>query len=37
MSNKIDTQILQVFRCQSLQDRIVDRVLAECRLILFEA
>jgi hypothetical protein len=37
VSDKTNTKILQVFRRQSLQDRVVDRVLAECCLILFEA
>src|SRR5260221_11252729 len=37
MSDSVDTQLFQVLRRQARQDRIVDRVLAECRLILFEA
>jgi hypothetical protein len=37
VSDKINTQILQVFFCQSLQDCIVDCVFAECCLILLEA
>src|SRR5215472_177795 len=31
------SKILQVLRRQSWQELLVDRVLAECRLILFEA
>src|SRR5437660_8860311 len=30
-------KILQVLRCQVRQDRVIDRVLAECGLILSEA
>ena len=30
-------KILQVLRCQVRQDRVIDRVLAECSLILSEA
>src|SRR5260370_35347409 len=37
MSDSVDTQLFQVLRRQARQDRIVNRVLAECRLILFEA
>ncbi|MET4841502.1 hypothetical protein ABIF62_001997 [Bradyrhizobium japonicum] len=32
-----DSKVLQVLRRQVRQDRIVDFILAECRLILFEA
>jgi hypothetical protein len=31
------TELLQVLRRQPRQDRVVDLILAECRLILFEA
>jgi hypothetical protein len=37
MPDKSDTKILQVLRRQTRQDRPVDLILAECRLILFEA
>src|SRR5260370_35296107 len=37
MSDSVDPQLFQVLRRQARQDRIVNRVLAECRLILFEA
>ena len=37
MSDKSDTKILQVLRRQTRQDRVVDLILAECCLILFEA
>jgi hypothetical protein len=37
VSNNPDTEVLQVLRRQVRQDLLVDRVLAECRLILFEA
>jgi hypothetical protein len=37
MPDKCDTKILQVLRRQTRQDRPVDLILAECRLILFEA
>ena len=37
MPESADTQLLQVLRGQSQEDRFVDLVLAECRLILFEA
>ena len=35
--DKSDTKVLQVLRRQPRQDRVVDPILAECRLILFEA
>ena len=37
MPDDDDTQVLQVLRRQARQDRLVDCVLAECCLILFEA
>jgi hypothetical protein len=37
MTDNSDTEVLQVLRRQAQQDRVVDCVLAECRLILFEA
>src|SRR4029077_10590222 len=37
MSDKSDTKILQVLGRQPRQDRVVDLILAEGRLILFEA
>ena len=37
MSDKSDTKILQVLGRQARQDRVVDLILAEYRLILFEA
>ena len=37
MSDKSDTKILQILGRQARQDRVVDLILAECRLILFEA
>ena len=37
MPDKSDTKVLQVLRRQVRQDRVVDLILAECRLILFEA
>ena len=37
MPDKSDTKVLQVLRRQTRQDRVVDLILAECRLILFEA
>src|SRR5258708_7702125 len=37
MPDKADTKILQVLRRQTRQNRVVDLILAECRLILFEA
>ena len=37
MSDKSDTKILQVLGRQARQDRVVDLILAECGLILFEA
>ena len=37
MPNNGDAKILQVLRRQSRQDRVVDLVVAECRLVLFEA
>ena len=37
MSDKSDTKVLQVLRRQTRQDDVVDLILAECRLILFEA
>ena len=35
--DNIYAKILQVLRCQVRQDRVIDRVLAECNLILSEA
>jgi hypothetical protein len=37
MPDRSDTKILQVLRCQTRQDRVVDFILAECRLIFLEA
>src|SRR5262245_58135430 len=37
MPDKSDTKILQVLCRQTRQDRVVDLILAECRLIFFEA
>src|SRR6516162_4231613 len=37
MPNKTDAQILQVVCRQGRQDRLVDLIFAECRLVLFEA
>jgi hypothetical protein len=37
MSNNTDTKVLQVLGCQARQDRFVDVVPAERRLIPFEA
>jgi len=37
MPDKSDTKILQVLRRQPQKDRVVDLILAECRLILFQA
>jgi hypothetical protein len=37
MPDNSDTKVLQVLRRQVRQDRIVDLILAECRLILLEA
>jgi hypothetical protein len=37
MPDKYDAKILQVLRRQTRQDRVVDLMLAECRLIFFEA
>src|SRR6476646_1771532 len=37
MPDNADTKILQVLCRQTRQDRVVDLILAECRLILFEA
>ena len=37
MSNNTDTKVLKVLGCQGRQDRLVDLVLAERRLIPFEA
>ena len=36
VSDQSDTEIFQVFCRQARQDRVVDRVVAECRLILSE-
>jgi len=36
MSDNTDAQILQVVCRQTRQDRLVDLIFAECRLILFE-
>src|ERR1700758_83661 len=35
--DKSDTKVLQVLSRQTRQDRVVDLILAECRLILIEA
>ena len=37
MPNHGDAQVLQVLRRQVGQDLLADLILAECRLILFEA
>ena len=37
MPDKSDAKILQVLRRQTRQDRVVDLILAERRLIFFEA
>jgi len=37
MTNKADAQILQVLRRQARQDLAVDRIIAVCHLVLFEA
>src|SRR6516165_512351 len=37
MPDRSDTKVLQVLRRQTRQDCLVDIILAECRLILFEA
>jgi hypothetical protein len=37
MPDNTDAKVLQILRREVRQDRIVDRVVAECRLILFEA
>jgi hypothetical protein len=37
MSYKLDPEVLQVLRRQARQDRLIDLVIAEVRLILFEA
>jgi hypothetical protein len=37
MSNNTDTKVLQVLGCDGRQDRVVDLVLAERRLIPVEA
>jgi len=37
MPDNSDTKVLQVLRRQTRQDRVVDLVFAEGRLILFEA
>ena len=37
MPDNSDTKVLQVLRRQTRQDRVVDLVFAERRLILFEA
>ena len=37
MPDQSDTKILQVLRRQTRQDRVVNPILAEGRLILFEA
>jgi hypothetical protein len=37
MSNNTNTKVLQVLGCQARQDRVVDFILAEHRLIPFEA
>ena len=37
MSDKSDAKILQIFRRQTRQDRVVDLIFAEGRLIFFEA
>src|SRR5262244_3659984 len=36
MSDRTNAQLLQVFRRQPRQDRIVDLILSECRLVSFE-
>lgn len=37
MPDKADAQILQVLRRQAWQDPLVDRIVAECSLVLFKA
>src|SRR5215471_14686329 len=37
MSDRTNAQLLQVLRRQLRQDRIVDLILSECRLVSFEA
>ena len=37
MTDEADAQILQVLRRQTRQDLPVDRIVAECHLVLFEA
>jgi hypothetical protein len=37
MPYKLDPEVLQVLRRQARQDRLIDLVVAEVRLILFEA
>jgi hypothetical protein len=37
MPDNSDTKVLQVLRGQARQDRVVDLILAECRLVSFEA
>src|ERR1700746_2613776 len=37
MPDRSDTKLLQVLRRQTREDGVVDVILAECRLILFEA
>ena len=37
MTDKADAQILQVLRRQTRQNLPVDRIVAECHLVLFEA
>jgi len=37
LANNDDAKVFQVLRRQARQDRVVDLVLAECSLVLFEA
>jgi len=37
VSDSVDTQLLQVLRRQTRQDRVIDRGLAECPLVLSKA
>jgi hypothetical protein len=37
MPDRSDAEFPQVLRRQARQDRVVDLILAECRLMLFEA
>jgi hypothetical protein len=37
LSDKSDAKVLQIFRRQTRQDRVVDLIFAEGRLIFFEA